>query len=181
MEHILTKCTSPARTTAWSLANDLWKRRYDTPLPDRLGDILGCGLAKFSKDNKPDKGKNRLFRILVSETAYLIWKLRNERRIRDNDNVTTPITEITTRWSNAINKQLTIDRALTDNVRFGRKALPGKLIRSTWRKCLRNEESLPANWPKYRGVLVGISPPCSLGHGDRIHSRFSDESHTRAA
>jgi hypothetical protein len=181
MEHILTKCTSPARTTAWALANALWKKHYDTPLPDRLGDILGCGLAKFSKNDKPDRGKNRLFRILVSETAYLIWKLRNERRIRDNDNAITSTTEVTTRWSNTINKRLTIDRALTDNVRFGRKALPSKLIRSTWRKCLKNEESLPANWPKYRGVLVGISPPCLLGHDDGIRSRFSDEPHTGAA
>lgn len=71
-EHILTKCKSVARTTAWKLTNELWGRRYNTPLPTNAGDIIGCGLACFKRDDKPDDGKNRLYRIIVSETAYLI-------------------------------------------------------------------------------------------------------------
>ena len=51
----------------------------------RLGDVLGCGLAKFAKNGKPDKGKTWLYRILTLETAYLIWKMCNKRRIRDGD------------------------------------------------------------------------------------------------
>jgi hypothetical protein len=85
MDHILTKCKIPTRQRAWDLANTVWPKRHDTPIPENLGDIIGCGLAKFKSNNKPDKGKNRLYRILVSETAYIIWKTRNERRIRDGD------------------------------------------------------------------------------------------------
>ena len=85
MEHILTTCKAKPRELAWKLANDLWSNKHDGALPTRLGDTMGCGLAKFTKNGKPDKGKNRLYRIIVSETAYLIWKLRNERRIRDGD------------------------------------------------------------------------------------------------
>jgi len=85
MEHILTSCKAKARTTAWKLANELWLKRANQPLPTNLGDILGCGLANFTTRGKPDTGKNRLYRIIVSETAYLIWKLRNERHIRDDD------------------------------------------------------------------------------------------------
>ena len=160
MEHILTKCKSENRNTAWSLANDLWKRKYPEPLPTDLGDILGCGLANFQSGGKRDKGKNRLYRILVSETAYLIWKTRNERRIRDGDNANTPATETVKRWRNTINKRLTIDRFLTDKKRFGKRSLSEKLIRATWSHCLNNEEALPLNWPSMKGVLVGISPQC---------------------
>ena len=82
-------------------------------LPSRLGDILGCGLVNLKKEGKPDKGKNRSRRILMSETGYLIWKMRNERRIRDGDDQTgDTINEATCRWNYALNKRLTIDRAL---------------------------------------------------------------------
>ena len=85
MEHILTKCQTKSRITAWNLANNLWKRRHNTTLPTKVGNILGCGLAAFRRDNQPDQGKNRLYRILVSETAFLVWKMRNERRIAKED------------------------------------------------------------------------------------------------
>ena len=155
--HILTNCSSRARSTAWDLANEVWKKRYTTDLPTNLGDVLGCGLAKFTRNGKPDKGKNRLYRILMSETAYLIWKLRNERRIRDSDTVTTSITDTVKRWTNTINKRLTIDRFLMDNKRFGKRALSPKLVKDTWRYCLMDEEALPKDWQLIRGVLVGIS------------------------
>ena len=133
MEHILTACKSTARSTAWGLANHLWLKKSQTPLPTNLGDILGCGLASFTTKGKIDSGKNRLYRILMSETAFLIWKLRNERRIRDEDvqehrNITT---ETTTRWTNAINKRLTIDQHLTNDIRFGKRALNEKLVKNT--------------------------------------------------
>ena len=142
----------------WDLANGLWRRRSNTPLPHRLGDILGCGLAEFKTNDKIDKGKNRLYRILVSETAYLIWKMRNERRIRDGD---TPgheqqEREIRNRWTHALNKRLTIDRALTNDIKFGKRALSEKTVIKTWHGCLDNENELPPDWHKLKGVLVGI-------------------------
>jgi hypothetical protein len=61
--------------------NELWLKRHDEPFEPSLGNILGCGLPNFTKDNKPLTGKNRLYKILVSESAFLIWKLRCERTI----------------------------------------------------------------------------------------------------
>ena len=160
MDHILTKCKANARKLTWDLACTIWKKKYSSALPLKLGDILGCGLAHFMRNNKPDTGKNRLYRILVSETAFLIWKLRNERRIKNNDTTEdTPHQEVENRWTNAINKRLTIDRFLTDRRRFGNKALDDKLVKATWSNCLKNEESLPSDWVKRKGVLVGISRP----------------------
>jgi hypothetical protein len=64
----------------WALANELWKKRSPTPIPDNYGALLGCCLSNFKKANgKPDQGLNRLFRIIVSESMYLIWLIRCER------------------------------------------------------------------------------------------------------
>ena len=159
MDHILTACEARPRETAWRLANELWGKRNSEPLPTRLGDIIGYGLAEFTKNGKPDKGKNRLYRIIVSETAYLIWKMRNERRIRDGDSPENGSTESETfnRWTHALNKRLTIDCALTNDRRFGKHSINKRLVKRTWEGCLKNEESLPPNWYQLKGVLVGIS------------------------
>ena len=165
MDHILTECSAKARSTAWNLANDLWAKKYNSRLPTNLGDILGCGLANLTNGDNQNDGKNRLYRILMSETAYLTWKIRNERRIRDSDadeRTTTPA-ETATRWRNAINKRLTTDRYLTDENRFGKRALDENLVKRTWSGCLDNEEGLPDDWFRKRGVLVGISWTAPLG------------------
>ena len=60
----------------------------------------------------------------MSETVYLIWEMRNERRFRNEDAVDNKAiqSEIDNRWSHAVNQILTIDRALTNSKRFGRSA-----------------------------------------------------------
>ena len=60
-------------------------KRSHPPIQTNLGDILGCDLANFTINGKPNSGKNRLYRIIASGTAFLIWKLMNERRIRGED------------------------------------------------------------------------------------------------
>jgi ribonuclease HI len=73
MEHILTECDAPGREIIWSVANELWKKRSLTPIPSNFGAILGCCLANFKKANgKTDKGLNRQYRIIVSESMYMI-------------------------------------------------------------------------------------------------------------
>ena len=101
----------------------------------------------------------------MSETAYLIWKIRNKCHIRNNDNQTADQkNKMINRWKNTINKRITIDRFLTNRSRFKERALDTKLIKATWKNCLNNEESLPTNWCKMTGVLVGISGMCPGGH-----------------
>lgn len=160
MDHIITKCVSNARTASWKMANNLWRNKRSSNIPTELGDILGCALTNYETNGKPNKGINRLYRIIVSETAYLIWKIRNERRIRDGDTTTDiPNEMVERRWTNAINKRLTIDRFLTNENRFGKHAIEPKLVKATWTNCLKNEDSLPADWPNKTGVLVGIAHP----------------------
>ena len=166
LEHILTMCDTSLRKQAWKLANDLWRKWSSDMLPTCLGDIIGCSLTEFKSQGKPDRGKNRLYQIIVSETAYLIWKMRNERRIRDGDmpERLTSDAVTTNRWTHAINKRLTIDRTLTNNNKFGKKALNVKTVKGTWKGCLKDEEDLPTDWFKLKGVLVGIASTCPPGH-----------------
>jgi hypothetical protein len=83
MDHIQARCEYPGRAQVWELMNLLWTKRHPTPFEPNAGLMMGCGTAIFTKDDKPMAEKNRLYRILVSESAFLIWKLRNERAIGD--------------------------------------------------------------------------------------------------
>ncbi|KAJ7906125.1 hypothetical protein B0H13DRAFT_1568251, partial [Mycena leptocephala] len=106
------------------------------------GLIIGCGLAQF----KSSKGKkcneaNRLFKILVSESAFnLVWKLRNDRVVHGR--VPTE-TEIHNRWVNSINTRLRLDRLLTDTTRYGNRAMNIKTVLRTWDGVLMDNKNLP--------------------------------------
>ena len=89
MEHILTKCNAPSRTQIWSLANELWSKRSRILIPSNYSALLGCCLTDFKKENdKSDKGLNRLFRIIISESMYMIWKITCKRMISWSDDPT---------------------------------------------------------------------------------------------
>lgn len=95
MEHILTECEAPGREIDWRLATALWNKKYEGDITPGIGGILGCGLSNFALEGKPRKGKNRLYRIIISESAFLVWKMRCERQIggrRHSD------TEIHNKW-----------------------------------------------------------------------------------
>ncbi|KAJ7852105.1 hypothetical protein B0H13DRAFT_2398923, partial [Mycena leptocephala] len=77
LEHILVGCESPGQELIWEAAKTLWLEKETTWPEVSLGTILGCGLADFRDDSgKIDRGAQRLYRILMSESAYQIWRLR---------------------------------------------------------------------------------------------------------
>jgi ribonuclease HI len=88
MEHILTRCTHPGRREIWELARQLWEKKGGRWPHVSLGMILGAGQVRFESERteedgpRPEAGIQRLFKILISESAYLIWLLRNERVIQ---------------------------------------------------------------------------------------------------
>ena len=65
--------------------------------------------------------------------------------------------------AHALDKQLTIDQALTNDRRFGKKALNEKTVKNTWKGCLANEDELLTDWHKLKEVLVGIFSWCPPG------------------
>ncbi|KAJ7665100.1 hypothetical protein DFH06DRAFT_1041280 [Mycena polygramma] len=110
---------------------------------------MACGAIK-----RGDKGTTRLFRIVVSESAHLVWKLRNERVIQQKDPAS--LQEIQNRWRKAINNRLSLDCMLTNESKYAKKAIKKSLVKKTWCKVLKDEDRLPAEWTRETGVLVGI-------------------------
>jgi len=78
MEHILTECDVPGQGLIWNLTKALWLKKQGS-WPNRLnmGNIIGCSLIEVkSQDGEHQTGAERLYRIIMSEAAYLIWKIR---------------------------------------------------------------------------------------------------------
>ncbi|KAJ7640931.1 hypothetical protein B0H17DRAFT_960186 [Mycena rosella] len=110
---------------------------------------MACAAIK-----RHDAGATRLFRILISESAFLVWRLRNERVI--NKEIPTSARAIHNRWLKLINNRLGLDRAMTNEHKYGKKAVKKNLVLKTWRKVLKNEDDLPKDWTRETEVLVGI-------------------------
>ncbi|KAH9913119.1 uncharacterized protein B0H18DRAFT_888756, partial [Fomitopsis serialis] len=162
LEHILTECRAPGRREIWRLAKELWKKKDKTGAwtPIKIEDVLGAGLRTWrNAKNKRRPYAERLWRILVTESAYLIWKLRCERVIGhgEDENWTHPARAIRARWVHAINERLRLDIAMTHR-RFGRMALSTDLVLGTWNGTLRDESAFPDDWTQCNWVLVGIDP-----------------------
>ena len=161
MEHILTECDAPGRKEVWALASELWQKRTQTPIPSNYGAILSCCLSNFKKANgKTDKGLNRLYRIIISESIYTIWKIRCERTISwgNDPEKTHSQHEIHNKWLQAINAHLKIDSVQTNKKIFKKKGIETKIVLKTWNKCLKDDLHETRNWCGKTGVLVGIAP-----------------------
>jgi hypothetical protein len=119
IEHILLECNSAGPKAVWDLAKDLLEQKQMTWPHVRYGTILGCCIAR-QKEQHSKGGTNRLFRIVVTESAHLIWKLRCERRIARGDDPDRQhsIDKIHNRWLSAMNQRLTMDRLLTNQNRW---------------------------------------------------------------
>lgn len=76
MEHILTQCQIIGQEQIWGLAGSLWQNKALEWSKPTFGDILACGITNLqNEEGKYLEGESRFRRILISESAYLIWKL----------------------------------------------------------------------------------------------------------
>ncbi len=83
MEHILIECSIEGRSTLWTLAKELWEMRGQEWVPPTYRVALGATLVQImKKDGTVDVPGTRLYRILVTETVHMIWKIRFQRRIQ---------------------------------------------------------------------------------------------------
>ncbi|KIY60644.1 hypothetical protein CYLTODRAFT_363821, partial [Cylindrobasidium torrendii FP15055 ss-10] len=155
MEHILLKCKSNGREAIWKMAKKLWERATNSPLVVSWGDILTCGLRSTSNDDDAEsKGDDRLRRILISESAHLIWKIRNNRTINGKR---ASIAEVKNRWIYAIINRRRIEFLTSDMSRYGRKALRGATVRYTWRNTSLSGLSIELDRTSLTEVLGSIT------------------------
>lgn len=159
MTHILLECNAIGNKVVWSMAKVLCEMKgIKWPELRNTGSILACCLAKFQTpegENMP--GEDRLYKIIISESAFLIWKLRN-RRYFDGPDDQLDEDSIKRMWLAVINERLRMDQVLTSK-KYKNKALKRKTVLKTWRKTLKGEKDLPKDWTTQTGVLVGIPPP----------------------
>ncbi|EJD37978.1 hypothetical protein AURDEDRAFT_21821, partial [Auricularia subglabra TFB-10046 SS5] len=163
MDHILLECEAPGQAIVWAEARELWSRTGEQWPEQSLGSIMGCSLVEFKDLNgKNLRGPSRLYRILISESAFLIWKLRNERRIQKGDDPLDQHTEqeIRGRWRANMEKRFRIDVNWTNARRFKRKALRPDLLKETWGRVIRTSNGMaaPMNWWAGPELLVSIWP-----------------------
>lgn len=163
MDHILTDCDIPGQQIIWRLVKHaLIAKRGDSPQIS-FGLILGCGALSLSHGKQKLPGTSRLLRILISESAHLIWKLRCERVMERG---TDPASwhnerEIRARWAARINQRLKLDQAQLRS-RYRSRTLTKDLVLCTWSGVLQDEHQYPDDWVSYAGVLVGMGPTLAM-------------------
>lgn len=175
MEHILLECTAVGQERVWALAEAAWSRTGHTWTPIVLPDILAIGPRSraLAGDAPTPKPRARLWRILVSESAHLVWRLRCERVIGQAGvpGWQHSADGVTARWLAAIQVRLRHDVEGTRK-KYGRLALKRNLVLQTWDSLVACKDgrggNLPADWTKLHRVLVGIDPTLATqpGPGD---------------
>ncbi|EPS99146.1 hypothetical protein FOMPIDRAFT_1125028 [Fomitopsis schrenkii] len=159
MEHILLRCRAVGPDLIWSLVQDLWEKKGLTWEHLGINDVWAIGPRSQSIAGaaKTPKCVARLWRILISESAHLIWKLRCDRVIAngDADGWQHTSESVSAQWEAAVNARLRQDAAGTSR-KYGRLALKKDLVLATWRGTLKDERTLPDDWTKVHRVLVGI-------------------------
>jgi hypothetical protein len=125
----------------------MWQMKTGKNLRPTIGQIMVGGIMKQS-----NLGETRLHKILITESAHLVWRLRNERVIQGSGSKS--VDEIRNRWLKMINNRLDIDCAMTNVFKYEKKALRVSLVKATWTKTLKGERTLAKYWPKRVGVLV---------------------------
>ncbi|KAH9839737.1 uncharacterized protein C8Q71DRAFT_703235, partial [Rhodofomes roseus] len=161
MEHILTRCRANGRKEVWALTRALWEKKGQSWRNLKIEDILSAGMGLYPCPN-PTKRREplaRLWRTIVPEAAYLIWKLRCERTIghADEDGWRHTKREITRRWYASVNRRLQLD-LLAMNRRFGHLAKNRQTVRATWTGIIGDELGWQDDWTRVPWVLVGIDP-----------------------
>ncbi|KAI0037711.1 hypothetical protein FA95DRAFT_1551472 [Auriscalpium vulgare] len=163
LDHILFQCETDAPEIIWKLARDLWPHG-DEMWPDiSLGTILAVGSLTIEEDQsqnesrgkKRKQGATRLLKILISESAHLIWVIRCERAIAGK---THSKAEIRRRWIKKINDRVSIDRYCARQKSKSKKKDPSSTY-DTWKGTLDNEEFAHNKWACTNEVLVGIRTP----------------------
>jgi len=174
MDHILTKCQANGQVQVWQLAQKLWSQKDGTNLATTLGTILANPSIMIKGNRKTVNGANRLYRLIMSESAHLFWKMRCERTIqKEGEEISS--SQIKNRWIETINTRLELDRKMT-NSKYEKKSIPIKLVQNTWKNTLKDEGQLPQNWVTDGGVLVGIDLRDDDGRGrDRLSQAWEPE------
>ncbi|KAI0089041.1 hypothetical protein BDY19DRAFT_889612, partial [Irpex rosettiformis] len=158
MHHILLECTAPGRQTIWNLATREIRRKTGKETEINLGTIMGANLIKIlDKEGQDILHQSRLQQIIITESAYLIWKIRCERVIEkgtDQGNWHSE-REISERWRAMLRRRMSFDFAMTHPKLPKSKRLDPALVKETWSNVRMNLSAINPRVFHSPGVLVG--------------------------
>ncbi|KAH9856289.1 hypothetical protein C2E23DRAFT_866303 [Lenzites betulinus] len=159
IEHILLECEEPGQRFVWEEARALPRLS--------VGLVLGApALRLTSTPPALSAAQQRLTRLLLTESAFVVWRLRNCRVIGGPLGEIFPCTKtaIVNAWYAAVNKRLLMDCLLT-SPRFGRAAVRRRVVLDTWDRVLEDRAGLPEDWTQGARVLVGRPLTASAAAG----------------
>ncbi|KAI9056335.1 hypothetical protein FKP32DRAFT_1585589 [Trametes sanguinea] len=155
LQHILVDCDAVGRQTVMTLLKKLCQRAGLTWTEPTWGLILGAHCVPSTQQpRRTSQAKGKLRAILWTESVHLVWKLRCERVIQ-NENREFTREEVANRWHSAINLRIEQDRRMT-SLALGKKAANPDEVRDIWERALDDRANIPARWASEYGVLVGI-------------------------
>ncbi|KAJ6525166.1 hypothetical protein B0H19DRAFT_863741, partial [Mycena capillaripes] len=103
-------------------------------------------------------GTSWLYRILISESLFIIWKAKNDIVIQGGGKSPSDA-QIHNRWVFRINQCLGRDCTLSNQARYNKQiSVKPVLVLQTWSSTLQIEDKLPENWLRVRKILVCIGP-----------------------
>ncbi|KAI0753194.1 hypothetical protein C8Q80DRAFT_1217426 [Daedaleopsis nitida] len=162
LEHILLHCEANECKVVWDLVRQVFVRKGMEVPEMSMGAILGAGVVTLKHVQKRmSPGHDRFFRIAVTESAHLIWRLRCEHVIGGELGTTDgnhELKKIVNMWHDALNRRMAVDCTMTLK-RFGGKALQPDLVKQTWKSIIRQDLEKDAKWIYRPGVLVGMLWP----------------------
>jgi hypothetical protein len=163
MNHIIFECPHNQGPKLWAAVRSMSLKK-GVSWPDNMGiyHIMAAPLIVIKKQDGTIKhGASRFFRMAILECAWQTWKLRCKRILRDVETGEPKISlnEAMNTYKAAMNEKLNQDRNLTNRKKYRNSTLPEWIVLHTWSGTLESELSLPENWLKCNGVLVGIPDP----------------------
>ncbi|KIY48415.1 hypothetical protein FISHEDRAFT_43215 [Fistulina hepatica ATCC 64428] len=167
MEHILFACRTPGQAQVWKEVSFLFREKGISWRQPNLGEIIACATPEAAIRDERGKikaGLTRFKKIVLTEASHLIWKLRCDRVIRD-ENEPLSEREIKNRWRATVTARLHLDASMTDRRRYNQKAIRPTDVINTWSGVLQDEVHLPRNWIRNARFLVGIAVKNVDDHG----------------
>ncbi|KAF9042856.1 hypothetical protein BDZ89DRAFT_1009204 [Hymenopellis radicata] len=160
MEHLLLECSAGTHEVVWEVAKKLWEQTGEDWPELTYGLILGCGAAQPSKDLSKTKrdGHNRLYQKLISEGSFLLWKLRNNRRIEHegDEAYSRSRSEVENKFIAALKASAKADFAMTNKGKYGNQAIGLDMVMNTWRRLSTMSSEQEDGSSRARAEQVGV-------------------------
>ncbi|KAJ8455816.1 hypothetical protein ONZ51_g12320 [Trametes cubensis] len=158
MQHVLASCGAPGQDLLWKLSKAILQKRQ-IRVPDNItaAFVIGSPVCEVKdEDGELKTGDTRLLRIVMTETAYLIWKLRCERVIEWENNREHTAREIENRWAATLNARISHDQAMTNIRLVGKRAIA------------ESKAGRKAEWLTNGSPTLGPEGPACIKHFSRV-------------